>query len=116
MTGLQIPANRQPVTEVTAGGTTTFTRPWFIFFQAVFDRIGGSNGGSTSDIEESLDVGGMDADAEAALYALTDELRKLPTVVQLTPDVVPAPEFTGFREEIAELRKMINDLQQSTTL
>jgi hypothetical protein len=77
MTAITLPSARQPVTDVDSAGRTYFTRPWFLFFQTVFNRIGGADSPSIADLTESLNPEGG-AETNAALYALQNEVRSAP--------------------------------------
>lgn len=116
MTTFTVPASREPVTYVDKNGKTAFTRPWFLFFQGLFDRVGGATGSGIDDISESLDDGDTDAQAAAAIYALQDEVRSQPFAqTPVAADSVNV-EIAGLRDELAELRKTIEGLQQGTSL
>lgn len=110
---ITLPSARQPVTEVDDAGRTYFTRPWFLFFQTVFNRIGGAN---APDNGELTGTSSADPGLEATLYAFRDEIRGVPPIVQ--PPITDAliPELAGLREEIAVARQFIQDIQQGTTL
>jgi hypothetical protein len=110
---ITLPSARQPVTEVDSAGRTYFTRPWFLFFQTVFNRIGGAN---APDNGELTGTSSADPELAATLYALQNELRAAPPVVAPAPADVLTPELAWLREEIAVARKFIQDIQQGTSL
>lgn len=103
MTAFTVPGSREPVTYVDPSGKMVFSRTWFLFFQQLFERVGGASGPSLPDIAESLDDGDSDTQLSSAVYALTDEVRA-------------RAEVNGLREEVAELRKLVEGIQQGTAL
>lgn len=111
-----IPSARQPVTYLDESGKQVFSRPWFLFFQNVVERLGGSSGPGIGDLEETVDDGDTDAQLAATVYALTDEMRSQPKDAVANPDVSLTAELAGVRDEIAELRKLVEGIQQGTTL
>lgn len=115
MTTLIIPSARQPVVITDANGNTAFTRPWFLFFQRLLERIGGSSGEPIPDLIESADNGDSSAENSQALYALRDQLESLPPQSQALFEFM-AGELQTVRDELAELRKDVEGLQQGTQL
>lgn len=81
---------RIPVVDTTTG---LMRREWYLFFQALFDRVGG------------------------AIAPTPDDL------LQGAPPVVPTPTFDDLlaelravREQVAVLSSQLNDIQQGTQL
>lgn len=116
MSALTVPSAREPVTYVDASGKTAFTRPWFLFFQNVRNLLGGGTSGGIDDLQASLAEGGTDAQLAATLYALGDEMRAAPQVLAPAPDTAIAAELNDVRAELAELKKVIEGIQQGATL
>lgn len=98
---IKLPAARQPVTvEDPNTGVTTFSRPWFLFFQLVFQRLGGSTQTSVDDLTASAtNVFGAE-ETKAQLYTLQDTESQ-------------RAEIGDLREQVAELTKAVQDLQSS---
>lgn len=113
---ITLPSARQPVTEVDSAGRTYFSRPWFLFFQTVFNRIGGADAPSIGDLDESLSQDDGNSETNATLYALQNEVRAAPPAVPAPAADLLTPELCGLREEIAFARQLIQDLQQGTSL
>jgi hypothetical protein len=61
---------RVPLTDPNTG---LMSRPWYLFFQAMFNRVGGTTGASNDDLEqlvnENLDISDVDAIATAQQLA-----------------------------------------------
>lgn len=116
MSALTVPSAREPVTYLDASGKTAFTRPWFLFFQNVRALLGGGTSGGIDDLQETIDDGDSDPQLAAALYALQDEVRKAPAPIAPVSDNALLAELNGVREEVAELRKLVEGIQQGATL
>lgn len=102
MSTTKLPAARQPVIEIDPeSGVNSFTRPWFLFFQFLFQQIGGAGALTTTDLAQGVQSG-------------TEELRAMMNSIAQSQDM--RSEINGLREKIAELEKMIGDIQQGTTL
>ena len=114
MSALTVPSVREPVTYVDPSGKTTFTRPWFLFFQNVRTLLGGGTSDGIDDLQASPDD--TDAQLAAAIYSLGDEMRAAPQVLAPAPDTAIAAELNDVRAELAELKKVIEGIQQGATL
>lgn len=126
MTALQFPAARQPViTTDPLSGVPTFTRPWFLFFQALYSRGGGSVGPTVTQILLDSDAGvGIEELQAVTAQANNDLLLQAPppldALIQgldgaLNIDALRA-EIGDLREQVAELNKAIQALNQATSL
>lgn len=142
---LQLPAARTPVVLVDPQtGAPTFSRTWYLFFQAIYSRIGGSTDPDiTIDHGVGLSVEGVQAIAAQASSDLS--LNPQPALVdpqlfnqlvsdlgandlppgldwlQMTLDLAQTndalrAEVGELREQFAELRKAIDGLGQMTSL
>jgi hypothetical protein len=94
--------------------TGIISREWYLLFQAIFNRIGGTSGQSTDDLLQGIpnELGAAEllslqaSDAQAAAQ---------------TPPMIPGTSFDDLlgelrqtRELVAELAKQLQGLQQGT--
>lgn len=110
--------------------TGIISREWYMFFQGVFDRIGGSTGPNMFDLVQALPEDAGLEELKALLYATADSAAQS---VQPQPDlfddalaqsVQPQPnlledalaEIHNLREELAELTKTVQALQQGVSI
>ena len=113
---------------------------WIRFFSTLTDRVGGATGVSTSELVESAyDDAGIE-EVKLGIYNLRDELNQLPRVAEMQfDDLLPAPyepiafddpltpatqqaqaddplpQIQALADQIAELQKSIQALQQGLT-
>ena len=88
------------------------SREWYLFFQALFVRAGGSSGPSTNDVSASLFEDAGSSETNAVLFAVDQALSQHPYPVPLTPpnDVAPPQETTTvdtLQTEVCELREAL---------
>ena len=95
--------------------TGLISREWYLFFQGVFDRIGGANGPSSTDLSVSLFEDAGSGETNAALFTLDQALNQLPQPAMLPADMLLA-EVSDLREQVAELKKELDALKQSTLI
>jgi len=94
-----------------------FTRPWFLFFQSLWQRQGGAIAPDTTDVEGSLFEDAGTSETNAQLYQLRQDLLQEPVVQQLIEQQATLQtQLEEQRDMIAELLKTVNDLKQSVTL
>lgn len=105
--------------------TGIIRREWYLLFQAMFNRSGGSTGQSTDDLLQGIpnELGAAEllalqssaADAAGQLPpsipALTLDDQSPPVIAQLPSNDLSA-ELNQARDQVAELQKRIQDLQQ----
>lgn len=126
MSALQFPAARQPVvTTDPDSGVPTFTRPWFLFFQALYSRAGGSSGPTITQVLLDSDAGVGIEELQAITAQANNDLQlqtgpPLDALMQgldgvLTIDALRT-EIGDLREQVAELNKAIQALNQATSL
>jgi len=90
-----------------------FTRPWFLFFQAVWQRQGGAVAPDVPDIEGSLFEDAGTSETNAALYRLQQDVAQNPVVQQLIEQQATLQaQLDEQRDLVAELLKTINDIKQ----
>ncbi len=106
------------------------TREWYLFFQGIFDRIGGATGPSIPDVDASLFEDAGTSETNASLFALADTLAQAaqptadtaetmldsaPRYEQYTIDVLTS-EVGELRELVAVLFSEIQALKQSSSM
>lgn len=95
--------------------TGLISREWYLFFQGVFDRIGGSNGQSIPDVIQDLpDDAGLE-ELKAVTFSQLDGLGQLPPQVEAIL-VDALSELHSLRDQVAELTKTVQDLQQGINI
>lgn len=110
---IKLPSPRQDVINTDAqSGVTMFTRPWFLFFQLVYQRIGGSLGAVTDDLSPANtgyvlqavndQAPGSGIAETQAFFANADQSLEL------------RAEIGSLKDQVAELTKRFNDIQQGT--
>lgn len=116
MSALKFPAARQPATELDDRGFETFTRPWLLFFQQIYERVGGATGASSTDLNSSLFEDAGSGETNALLFAAEQALSQQP------PDALVAvvesllAEVSAQRDQIAELQKDLDAIRQGTLI
>lgn len=96
-------------------GRPVFTRPWFLFFQAVWQRQGGAVAPDVPDIEGSLFEDAGTSEVWAALGTLEQGIGQAPVVQQLVEQQATLQaQLDEQRDKIAELMKTIDDMRQTT--
>lgn len=124
-TALKFMPPRVPLADPRTG---LISREWYLFFQGVYDRIGGADGPSTTDVSGSLFEDAGSGETNAMLFTLEDELKQAPPYEPLPADQDQAPryelytlealttELNGLRELVSELTKEVEALKQATSL
>ena len=112
-----IPSAREPVVHIDPNtGKAAFSRTWFLFFQQIFNRVGGASSPGIDDLEQLSDESSASR-LDAAIYSLSDELRAAPQpLLPQAAENVVANEIGDVRAELAELRKAIEGIQQGVVL
>lgn len=103
---------RVPLLDVRTG---LISREWYLFFQGVFDRIGGANGPSVFDLSASLFEDAGSSETNAQLFSVEQALNQLPQQA-LTPIDVLQAEMSELREQVAELKKELDAIKQGTLI
>lgn len=95
-------------------GRPVFTRPWFLFFQSIWQRQGGAVAPDTPDLEASLFEDAGNSESFAAIFRLQQDISQAPPIVQLIEQQATLEaQISEQRDQIAELVKTINDMRQS---
>lgn len=95
--------------------TGLISREWYLFFQGVYNRIGGADGPSTTDVSGSLFEDAGSGETNAMLFTLEDEVKQSPSYEQYVVEGLTT-ELNGLRELVAELIKEVEALKQATSL
>lgn len=92
------------------------SREWYLFFQAVYDRIGGATGPSTTDLSTSLFEDAGSGETNALLFELEQSVSQTPAQYdQYVADALLA-EVSALREQVAELSKEIEAIKQGVVI
>ena len=111
---IKFPAARQAATEMDERGLETFTRPWFLFFQQIYERVGGATGASSGDQSASLFEDAGNAETNAMLFSVERSLFQQPlAALQVAVETLTA-EVASQRDQIAELQKDLDSVRQGT--
>lgn len=84
--------------------TGLMRREWYLFFQALWLRSGGADGGSNTDVLVSISQGLGAAEVQAGVDSVASDVGQLPDYV------------LNLQAEVAELRKEIQAIQQGPTV
>ena len=96
--GVKFPSARQGVWMRDQSGVPVFTRPWFLFLQALWTRQGGASAPDTTDLVQRF---GQEPQAQDQMAAAVERLQG---------------EVAEQREQIAELHKEIQAIRQGTLI
>jgi len=105
------------------------TREWYLFFQGMFDRVGGATGASTTDIVASLFEDAGSSETNAMLFDLEQTVGQypLPFPPDQFQDIAPATqqltqidnitaELSALQDRVAELVKELDSIKQGTLI
>lgn len=107
---------RVPLTDPRTG---LISREWFLFFQGVFERIGGATGESTTDLTGSMFEDAGIEESKAFAFGVVQDLGQAPLPVQMNQDPTLSELQTSvqeLRDLVAELLKEVQVLKQSPIL
>lgn len=118
-----------PRVQLTDPRTGLISREWYLFFQGVFDRIGGATGASTSDLVASLFEDAGSSETNAMLFGVEQDTRQMPPdqqpalFIDLPPAYAPdsqidniTAELSALQDQVAELVKELDSLKQGTLI
>lgn len=92
--------------------TGLITREWYLFFQGVFDRIGGANGPSTTDLSSSLFEDAGSGETNALLFTAEQAFSQIPPMLDSAPVEILLAELAELRDQVSELRKELDAVRQ----
>lgn len=104
-----------PRVPLTDSRTGLISREWFLFFQGVFERIGGAEGPSTTDISTSLFEDAGSGETNALLFQVEEDIKQSPQYEMYVIDVLTT-ELNELRELVAAMSKDIEGLKQSVSI
>lgn len=100
-----------------ANADGTITRPWFLYLQGVFNRIGGPSAETNTEIVMSGFADAGIEETKAVLFALTQNSLQNPVSSQpLVVQIDPHARLEQLEATVAELVKEIQSLKQSTLM
>lgn len=104
-----------PRVALTDPRTGMVSREWYLFFQGVFNRIGGTTGSSTTDIVASLFEDAGSSETNAMLFELEQSFNQTPLTVISTMDTLTA-ELSTLQDRVAELVKELDSIKQGVSI
>ena len=109
---IKLPSARQPVTEIDEERkVNVFTRQWFLFFQAMYDRVGGPTGEDNNSIIEANAEDAVASETQAMLFSAIDNAGQIPLPAEFIPTDVLAAENAELRALQTEQVKQIEALE-----
>lgn len=118
-----------PRVQLTDPRTGMISREWYLFFQGVFDRIGGTSGSSSTDIVASLFEDAGSSETNAMLFELEQAVGQYPapTTQDMFQDLSPTyqqatqldniiAELSALHDRVAELVKELDSIKQGTLI
>lgn len=115
-TALKFVPPRVPLTDPRTG---LISREWFLFFQGVFERIGGATGESTTDLTASMFEDAGIEEGKALVFNAVQDAGQNPLPAQMNQDTTLSELQTSvqeLRDLVAELLKEVQALKQSPIL
>lgn len=107
----RIPSDRQPWLDPESG---LISRPWFLFLQGIFSRLGNSTGGSATD--DDLGPAQGNAEFEAQAMAALQSVGVAP-LFQLQQQVESIESvLSSNNAELAELRRYVEGIAAGTII
>ena len=96
--------------------TGLMAREWYLFFQAMFLRIGGTNGLSQDDLLQGIPEELGVAELLALQLTAQDGLAQAPPAAAAVTFDDVLGELRATRDQVAELTKRLDDIQQGTMI
>lgn len=103
-------------TPVVDPATNLMNREWYLFFQALWLRTGGTVAPSSDDILQNPDTTVNLSEALAGDASVTNLFSSLPTSQPTVVDQSILEVVAGLRDQVAELTKDIQELRQNPSL
>lgn len=96
--------------------TGLVAREWYLFFQGMYLRVGGADGGSTQDTVVSLFEDAGSSETNAMLFELEQASGQYPTSQPLTVEQALQAEIAELRDTVAEMKKDLDAIRQGTLI
>jgi hypothetical protein len=93
--------------------TGYMSRDWYMFFQQLYDRVGGATGPSTTELASDLLDDGGAAGLAAQIFTAVDEYRQQPSTPLPLIAGDQSNEVAGLREQVATLATQLNGAQSA---
>ena len=91
------------------------SRPWWIFFQGLFDRVGGVQGSSADDLALSMPEDAGIEEVKADLYSLRNSVDVAPQFNQASEiKEDPSARLEALEALVSELTRQVDDLKKGT--
>lgn len=105
-----------PRVQITDPRTGMVSREWYLFFQGVFNRIGGASGASSTDIVASLFEDAGSSETNAMLFELEQASGQHPSPEPLYVQDILLAEIAELRDTVAEMKKDLDAIRQGTLI
>jgi len=92
--------------------TGTISREWYLFFQGVFNRMGGADGIGTSELEASLFEDAGSSETNAMLFTLVQDTGQTPPPHYFDAVNTMTAELSALQDRVAELVKELDSIKQ----
>lgn len=105
--------------------TGMISREWYLFFQGLFNRVGGADGAGTVDLEASLFEDAGSSETNSMVFALEQATSQLPPYSEAvcaedTPPAYQQPttvdnisaELSALQDRVSELVKELDSIKQ----
>ena len=97
--------------------TGFISREWYLFFQGVFDRVGGATGESTTDLNTSMFEDAGIEELKAGLYRGMQDTSQTPPMLPALPADDPLYALVlALQDQVSELTKEIEALRQGSLI
>lgn len=105
-----------PRVALTDPRTGMVSREWYLFFQGVFNRVGGANGPSTEDVSGSLFEDAGSSETNSMLFALDQAFGQQPVNSQTSSVDALQSEICELRAIVTELKRDLDAVRQGTLI
>lgn len=92
--------------------TGMISREWYLFFQGMFNRVGGANGDSIPDIVVNLFEDAGSSETNAARFELEQALSQTPPSTPISTIGTLSAELSALQDRVAELVKELDSIKQ----
>lgn len=96
--------------------TGMINREWYLFLQGIFNRVGGANGASSTDIVASLFEDAGSSETNAMLFELEQSVAQYPVPQATLAEQILQAEIAELRDTVAEMKKDLDAIRQGTLI